>query len=60
MASDSTNRRLALSHIRRRLATGKPDKATLERWADELGLEVEGTGAEGAVTKSDLLRAFEA
>lgn len=58
MASEATKRRRAMAYIRRRLAEGKAKKPDLERWAAEVGLQVEGTGYEGAVTKEDLLRAF--
>lgn len=56
--SKRARRRHAMAWVRRKIAAGKAKKADLERWADELGLTVEGTGSEGAITKEDLLRAF--
>ena len=58
MLSESTKRRHALAYIRRQLAARTAKKADLERWAEEVGLVVEGTGTDGAVTKGDLLRAL--
>lgn len=59
MASSGQERRRALAYIRGRIRRGKVKKANLLRWAEELCIAVPGTGADGAVTKEDLIRAFE-